>query len=151
MSSVTFRMATLDEVERTGTVDGTSLIDGAGAVLSDGELLGLTNEYGTCVWHAPGVSAKDVEAAAHFCGSLMAAAHEGRLQRAGQQTVTEQELTEAGANALHAQFGSDLGHMHHGIAKVAVLAAIDRLVPDRDKATYAQPAKQRRVLSQKRT
>lgn len=50
MSSITWRPATQDELERCAVTDEANVIDGAGAVLRGGELIGLTNEYGTCVW-----------------------------------------------------------------------------------------------------
>lgn len=48
--TLTWRPATQDELERCEVTDKANLIDGAGAVLRNGELIGLTNEYGTCVW-----------------------------------------------------------------------------------------------------
>lgn len=50
--TVTWRPATQDELERCEVTSIANLIDGAGAVLRNGELIGLTNEYGTCVWYA---------------------------------------------------------------------------------------------------
>jgi hypothetical protein len=61
-SSVTFRLATQDELERCGVADRANLVDGAGAALINGQLVGLTNEYGTAVYHAPSTSALSVEA-----------------------------------------------------------------------------------------
>jgi hypothetical protein len=50
--SVTWRIATQDELERTGCEGQANLTDGAAAILVDGELRGITNEYGTCIWSA---------------------------------------------------------------------------------------------------
>lgn len=49
--SITWRLATQDELERCEVTDHANLIDGAGVVLYNGELVGICNEYGTCVWH----------------------------------------------------------------------------------------------------
>jgi hypothetical protein len=71
MSSVTWRPATQDELERCEVTDQANLIDGAGAVLVNGGLVGLTNEYGTCVWSAEGVSPHAVENVNQAAGDLV--------------------------------------------------------------------------------
>lgn len=50
--SITWRMATQDELERCEVTDQASLVDGTSAILRDGQLIGLCNEYGTAVYAA---------------------------------------------------------------------------------------------------
>jgi hypothetical protein len=52
-SSVTFRLATQDELERCNVADKANLVDGAGAVLVNGQVVGLTDEYGTALLDTP--------------------------------------------------------------------------------------------------
>jgi hypothetical protein len=71
-SSVTFRLATQDELERCNVVDEANLVDGAGAVLVNGQLVGLTDEYGTAVYHDPATPRLIVEAFAESAVALLA-------------------------------------------------------------------------------
>lgn len=69
-AGVTWRLATQDELDRTGSSDRANLIDGAGAVLRGGELIGLCDEYGTCIWSAPGVNTDTIERLNATAGEL---------------------------------------------------------------------------------
>lgn len=60
--SVTIRAATQDELERFSIEDKANLIDGSFAVLRDGELIGLTDEYGTALYHQSGLTQESIEA-----------------------------------------------------------------------------------------
>lgn len=68
--SITWRLATQDELERTEVTDQANLIDGAAAVLRDGELIGITNEYGTAVYAAVGVDHEEIEKFSEAAGEL---------------------------------------------------------------------------------
>lgn len=68
--SITWRLATQDELERTGVDDRANLIDGAAAILRDGALIGITNEYGTAVYAAPGVVPDTIEVFSEKAGDL---------------------------------------------------------------------------------
>jgi hypothetical protein len=52
-TSITVRAATQDELERCGVTHKANLIDGSWAVLRNGGLIALSDEYGTVVWHIP--------------------------------------------------------------------------------------------------
>lgn len=71
---ITARSSTLDELERTGATEHANLVDGALSVLCNGDLIGITNEYGTCVYHAEGVGPLVVEGFAEHACDLMAQA-----------------------------------------------------------------------------
>lgn len=70
--SVTLRAATLDELERTDSTDHANLTDGALAVLVDGLLVGITNEYGTAVYFDEAVGKGRVEALADVSCDFLA-------------------------------------------------------------------------------
>lgn len=70
MTSLTWRLATQDELERTDTTAEANLIDGASAVLRDGGLIGILNEYGTAVWAADGVDRLQLERFNEAAGEL---------------------------------------------------------------------------------
>lgn len=71
MNSVTFRLATLDELERTESSAHANLTDGAGAILVDGYLVGITNEYGTAVYVDAAAESIDVEKLAEAASNLL--------------------------------------------------------------------------------
>jgi hypothetical protein len=85
VTSVTLRMATLDELERTASTDQANLTDGAAAVLVDGSLVGIANEYGTAVYAHPAVDRADIEKLAEAAGNLLSLelTVDGRIVGAG--------------------------------------------------------------------
>ena len=59
-NSVTFRMATREEIERT---EANASVDEAGAIEVNGRLVAITDEYGTAAW-VDRISPKTAEALA---------------------------------------------------------------------------------------
>ncbi len=87
MNSVTFRMATLDEIERTDSTANANLADGAAAILVDGNLIGLTNEYGTAVYAHPAADPIDIEKLSEAASQLLSLelTVDGRIASGGER------------------------------------------------------------------
>lgn len=116
-ASITSRAATLDELERTGVGDDANLHDGALAILRDGELIAITNEYGTAAYCDERFDRETVEALAEKHADLYA----GRPGKDGAGQILDERISQraGGYTASH-----DDEHDKAEIASAAIAYAI---------------------------
>ena len=76
-NTLTVRAATQEELDRTGAAEHANLGDGAGAVLADGRLVAITNEYNSVVWNAAADDVDELEKVSQAAWELIATERPG--------------------------------------------------------------------------